>query len=346
MEKVENPKIYGAGLLSSISESYNAIFKNVKKIPLSIDCINFSYDITEQQPQLFVAKNFEHLIEVLNQFKGKMAFTNGGLKSVKEAIKCKSVSTFTLDSGIQISGIPKSILHDDKIIFYVFDGPVQLSYKNNQLKGHGAEYHSQGYSSPLVNEKIIHYLDTKSLDEKVNLNFDGGIKFSGKIKGKTIINDKLLLVSFTDCLIKHNENILFDPSWGEFDLACGSHIDSVSGGPADMNNFLDFMDVELPNKLKPNHLKEHSEKYKNLIEYYSRVEELRNCKNVSDEEITLLLNSILKHYPAEWLLLFDLLDVAKLNNYEDLHSQIKSKILLSTNNQNITSIIKRSISQL
>ena len=344
--EIENPKIYGAGLLSSISESYNAIFKNVKKIPLSIDCINFSYDITEQQPQLFVAKNFEHLIEVLNQFKGKMAFTNGGLKSVKEAIKCKSVSTFTLDSGIQISGIPKSILHDDKINFYVFDGPVQLCYKNNQLKGHGAEYHSQGYSSPLVNEKIIHYLDIKSLDEKVNLNFDGGIKFSGKIKGKTVINDKLLLVSFTDCLIKHNENILFDPSWGEFDLACGSHIDSVSGGPADMNNFLDFMDVELPNKLKPNHLKEHSEKYKNIIEYYSRVEELRNCKNVSDEEITLLLNSILKHYPAEWLLLFDLLDIAKLNNYEDLHSKIKSKILLSTNNQNITSIIKRSISQL
>ena len=79
-----------------------------------------------------------------------MAFTNGGLKSVKEAIKCKSVSTFTLDSGIQISGIPKSILHDDKINFYIFDGPVQLSYKNNQLKGHGAEYHSEGYSSCLL----------------------------------------------------------------------------------------------------------------------------------------------------------------------------------------------------
>ncbi len=344
--EIENPKIYGAGLLSSISESYNAIFNNVKKMPLSIDCINFSYDITEQQPQLFVAKNFKHLIEVLNQFKGNMAFTNGGLKSVKEAIKCKSVSTFSLDSGIQISGIPKSILHDDKIDFYVFDGPVQLSYKNNQLKGHGPEYHSEGYSSPLVNEKIIHYLDTKSLDEKVNLNFDSGIKFSGKIKDKTVIDDKLLLVSFIDCLIKHNENILFDPSWGEFDLACGSHIDSVSGGPADINNFLDFMDVEFPNKLKPNHLKEHSKNDKDIMEYYSRVEELRNYKNVSDKEIILLFNSILKHHPEEWLLLFDLLDIAKSNNYKSLHSKIKSKFLLSTKNQNISSIIKRSIGQL
>ena len=341
--EVKNPKIYGAGLLSSISESYNAIFKNVNKVPLSIDCINYSYDITEQQPQLFVAKDFDHLIEVLNQFKGKMAFTNGGLKSVKEAIKCKAVSTFTLDSGIQISGIPKSILHHDKIDFYVFDGPVQLSYNNNQINGHGAEYHSQGYSSPLVNKKIIHYLDTKSLDEKVNLNFDGGIKLSGKIKQKIVIEDKLLLVSFTDCLIKQNENILFDPSWGEFDLACGSDINSVSGGPADINNFLDFMDMELPNKLKPTHIKEHSKKYENKIEYYSRVEELRNCNNVSDKDIILLFNSILEHHPEEWLLLFDLFDIASLNNYEDLCSQIESKILLSAKNQNITSIIKRSI---
>ena len=69
---------------------------------------------------MFVAKDFEHLIEVLNQFKSKMAFTNGGLKSVKEAIKCKSVSTFTLDSGIQISGIPKSILHHDRNRFLCF----------------------------------------------------------------------------------------------------------------------------------------------------------------------------------------------------------------------------------
>lgn len=344
--EVKNPKIYGAGLLSSISESYNAIFKNVNKVPLSIDCINYSYDITEQQPQLFVAKDFDHLIEVLNQFKGKMAFTNGGLKSVKEAIKCKAVSTFTLDSGIQISGIPKSILHDDKIHFYVFDGPVQLSYKNNQINGHGAEYHSQGYSSPLVNQKIIHHLNTKSLDEKVNLNFDGGIKLSGKIKQKIVIEDNLLLVSFTDCLIKQNENILFDPSWGEFDLACGSDINSVSGGPADINNFLDFMDVELPNKLKPTHIKEHSKKYENKIEYYSRIEKLRNCNNVSDKDIILLFNSILEHHPEEWLLLFDLFDIAKSNNYEDLHSKIESKILSSAKNKNITSIIKRSISQL
>ena len=70
------------------------------------------------------------------------------------------------------------------------------------------------------------------------------------------------------------------------------------------------MDVEFPNKLKPNHLKEHSKNDKDIMEYYSRVEELRNYKNVSDKKIILLFNSILKHHPEEWLLLFDLLDIA------------------------------------
>ena len=71
---INNPKIYGAGLLSSVGESQNCLKSNVKKIPLTIDCINYSYDITEQQPQLFVAKDFSDLVDILNEFEKTMAF--------------------------------------------------------------------------------------------------------------------------------------------------------------------------------------------------------------------------------------------------------------------------------
>ena len=54
---IKNPKIYGAGLLSSVSESENCLNNKIKKIPFDLDCINYAYDITEQQPQLFVTKN-------------------------------------------------------------------------------------------------------------------------------------------------------------------------------------------------------------------------------------------------------------------------------------------------
>ncbi len=71
---INNPKIYGAGLLSSVGESQNCLKSNVKKIPLTIDCINYSYDITEQQPQLFVAKDFSNLVDILTEFEKTMAF--------------------------------------------------------------------------------------------------------------------------------------------------------------------------------------------------------------------------------------------------------------------------------
>ncbi|NDG27754.1 MAG: aromatic amino acid hydroxylase [Proteobacteria bacterium] len=64
---LKNPKIYGAGLLSSVAESRHCLSPAVKKIRLSLDCIHQSYDITEPQPQLFVAESLEQLPEVLAQ---------------------------------------------------------------------------------------------------------------------------------------------------------------------------------------------------------------------------------------------------------------------------------------
>ena len=54
MGSLKSPKIYGAGLISSIGETLH--IQKVKKIKLSQNCINFPFDITDFQPQLFVAK--------------------------------------------------------------------------------------------------------------------------------------------------------------------------------------------------------------------------------------------------------------------------------------------------
>ncbi|MFT6928975.1 MAG: phenylalanine-4-hydroxylase, partial [Sediminicola sp.] len=51
---VEQPKIYGAGLLSSIGESAWFMTDKVKKIPYTIEAAHTSFDITKPQPQLFV----------------------------------------------------------------------------------------------------------------------------------------------------------------------------------------------------------------------------------------------------------------------------------------------------
>src|ERR1700757_448695 len=79
---LDKPKIYGAGLLSSIGESVSCLEPNVKKIPYSIDAQNQPFDITTRQPQLFVCRDFKHLKDVLEQFADTMAYRRGGLEGL------------------------------------------------------------------------------------------------------------------------------------------------------------------------------------------------------------------------------------------------------------------------
>ena len=76
---VDNPKIYGAGLLSSIGESAWCMTDNVKKIPYDISAADQSFDITKPQPQLYVTSDFAQLSQVLEEFANKMALRTGGL---------------------------------------------------------------------------------------------------------------------------------------------------------------------------------------------------------------------------------------------------------------------------
>jgi len=62
---LSNPKIYGAGLLSSIAESKLCMTNEVKKIPYSIEAAYQNFDITKTQPQLYVTPDFAHLSFIL-----------------------------------------------------------------------------------------------------------------------------------------------------------------------------------------------------------------------------------------------------------------------------------------
>ena len=110
---LENPKIYGAGLLSSIGESVSCLEPEVKKIPYSIDAQNCAFDITTKQPQLFVCRDFQHLKDVLEEFASKMAFMVGGLEGINKAIECNNTATCEYSSGLQVSGIFTEVITDE-----------------------------------------------------------------------------------------------------------------------------------------------------------------------------------------------------------------------------------------
>lgn len=68
---INNPQIYGAGLLSSVGEMQLCLKPEVKKLPLTLDCIYQDFDITKPQPQLYVTESFEQVFALLDEFVAK-----------------------------------------------------------------------------------------------------------------------------------------------------------------------------------------------------------------------------------------------------------------------------------
>src|SRR6202162_4708913 len=160
---MENPKIYGAGLLSSIGESVSCLEAGVKKIPYSIEATSQPFDITTKQPQLFVCRDFTHLREVLEEFASKMAYQVGGLAGINKAIECNNVATCQYSSGLQVTGVFDEVIVDQKNnasptpvrlalrtpIYLHAKGPCALAYKDKELEGHGRDYHKDGFGSAI-----------------------------------------------------------------------------------------------------------------------------------------------------------------------------------------------------
>ncbi len=101
---VEDPKLYGAGLLSSIGEAAHCLTPAVKKLPLSAACADVAYDITRMQPQLFVARDFDQLFEVLEEFAATLSWRRGGDAGLDEAIRARTVNHLALSGGRELSG--------------------------------------------------------------------------------------------------------------------------------------------------------------------------------------------------------------------------------------------------
>lgn len=316
---LEKPKIFGAGLLSSLGEARSCMTDAVKKLPLTIDCIQFAYDITEPQPQLFVTPDFAHLRTVLSELAATMAFRVGGAASLAKAKQSQTVNTIELDSGIQISGqLQDYVVINQQPAYLQFTGPTQLCENGVQLEGHGPQYHSAGFGSPLglVRGEAKSLSDFNSEDlsrlglregQKCLLSFQNGCSVSGAItsflRGKS---QKLMLISWRDCTVTLNGKLMFDPAWGTFDMAVGTCVPSVYGGPADREAFGDtddFVAKQIPRKTPTTDQKKIHSAYEQLakLRRKSTEHELENLIALAEVEL-----------PEDWLLMLGIFESACL----------------------------------
>ncbi len=331
---LKNPKIYGAGLLSSIGESKWCMGDQVKKVPYSIDASKVEFDITKPQPQLFVTPDFAQLSFVLEEYANSMALRNGGLRGVQKLIESKNLGTIELSTGIQISGKFTEVIEDDRSrpVYLKTTGPTALAYKNKELIGHDKKYHSEGFGSPVGRLKGINLaiedmsptdLEAYGIYEgrKTRLLFEGGVLVEGEIiTGKRNLQGKIILISFRNCTVSYKEEILFNPDWGVYDMAIGENVVSAFSGIADPNSF--GQQFEIPKE--KTHKISYSLKEKDLFELYSQVRLMRKSKGIDHNILQKIFGQLKENYPNDWLLALEIYELIGPGQMMDFRTEVKS----------------------
>lgn len=320
---IKNPKIYGAGLLSSVGESRWCLSEKVKKLPLTLDCIKYTYDITEPQPQLFVTPDFKTLETVLEEMAESMAFKTGGIKGLDKAIKTEVVNTVEVDGVLQIGGQLESYLLDSNhnLAFIKFNGPTQLAVDEKELPGHDKSYHQHGFSSPLGKLKGIQknpneFTDNEwltyglEIGKEIELNYASGFKVSGVYLGRAVQKGKTVLLKFKNATATYKDEVFFKPEWGYYDILLGEKISSVFAGPADRIAYGEVSDFAAMRVQKPHY----SEQKLKVQKLYQDIRFLRNNES-RDENLLLALEkhfkSIQELSPEDWLLPLEILELCK-----------------------------------
>ena len=329
---LNDPKIYGAGLLSSIGESEWCMRAEVNKIPYTIEAADIDFDITKPQPQLFVTPNFVHLSFVLEEFANKMALRRGGLKGVEKLINSKDLGTIELSTGIQISGKFVTVIADEyKNVAYIKTlGPTALAYKNKELIGHDKNYHKDGFGSPVGKLKGINIAieDMSPTDLEVygiyegrftKLQFEGGITVEGEIiTGKRNLQGKIILISFRNCSVKIGDEILFHPSWGIYDMAVGVSVISAFSGIADPNSY--GLQYDAP-KEKTKTIT-YTPLEMELHKLYGEVRLLREKGSIDTYRLEAIFNDLKIRFPQDWLLPLELYELLLTKKETKISTQV------------------------
>lgn len=315
---LDAPKIYGAGLLSSIGESNWCMTDRVKKQLYTVAAAQQTFDITKPQPQLYVTPDFAHLSSVLEEFADTMALRTGGYPGVQKLIDSSALGTIELSTGLQVSGIFSRVITSGqgRVAYVQTKGATALSYRDRELIGHGTDTHVEGFGTAVGRLKGINLAiedmsprDLRAYDiyegEKVRLEFEGGVAVVGKIiTGTRNLQGKIVLISFSECRVTYRDEVLFEPEWGCYDMAVGASVVAAYAGAADVQSF-DLM----THKTSPTtHTSTLDEVTQELHRLFQSVRAIREGDNTIFA-LEVVASLAQQNHPNNWLLFLEIYEL-------------------------------------
>lgn len=310
-------KIYGAGLLSSIGESVTCMRPSVKKLMYTIDAVNYPYDITQPQPQLFVTPDFQNLVQVLDMFADTLAYRRGGTYGLQKAIDCGLVCTVVYSSGLQVSGVfVEPGIGEGTYIKTT--GPTALAFGGRQLDDHDKRQHPLGIGSPVgkLRDSDLPLEDFTIADLKnagiemgkpAALLFRNGMQVQGLVEAIVIRENKIILIRFSKCSVIDGVTArqLFQPEWGIYDMAVGEQISSVFSGAADKDAFdqITVVPKEMPRSV-------YDGRTRALHQLYQQVRDVREGRS-APALLERVWDQLRAQYTDDWLCALEILEVLK-----------------------------------
>ncbi len=331
---LENPKIYGAGLLSSIGESSSCMRPEVKKIPYTIDAVNYAYDITKPQPQLFVTPTFENLLDVLHQFESGMAMSVGGASGLKKAIASEQICTVLLDNHLQISGLFKSLIEDEElgVCWVTSSGSSALCRNDKALIDFGTDQFPNGCNiliGKIKDTRVgMSQLTSSALSDlgivagaPCSFVLSNGISVVGYLD-RLVFNEQMLeQMHFSEVEIKHsNGTILYSRESGHLKLIIGSSIPSVFSGAADKMLFDDGLHLSGKKTERAIYTAQDLQ-YHNL---FAQIRAIREGKE-SVNHLATIWEQLKKNHSEDWLGAMEIAEMTAADEtLVDLYNEVRS----------------------
>ncbi|MFZ9982352.1 MAG: aromatic amino acid hydroxylase [Cyclobacteriaceae bacterium] len=350
----DNPKIYGAGLLSSIGESSWCMRPEVKKLPYTIDAINYAYDITQPQPQLFVTPTFENLIDVLKKFEDQMAWRKGGAGSILKAIASRNICTAELDSGVQVTGVFSELKTDseDNILIFGTSGPSAVCTGDKVVEHLGPSALPNGFITVIGKFKgqtELPYLITTDHLASIGLTagkicrieMENGVLIEGYFRSAVYQHGKLLLLNFNNSKISHVDGLIEPRCFDFFTLAPATSVVSVFNGAADKTIFEEDLYVSGERTRKAKY-SDRDTKYQKI---FREIREIREEKTEL-QKLEFILNQLDQNFPEDWLCTLEIAELLHGNSEMiNLDKKVRDRLsLLSNSKPDLKKLIRDGLS--
>jgi len=325
-------RLYGAGLLSSIGEGHFCHDAAVTKLPLGAACIDVAYDITRPQPQLFVARDFEQLNEVLDEVARGFAFQVGGVYALEQAVISAEPATLELTSGLQIVGTVVELVRDLTVLSAVrLSGGCAVSLLDQVIpdlprpRDYLLPLGALRDGTPLAAVSAGRLRDHCDSHGQLRVELSRGLVLSGRVLRVVERAGCVQLVLLSGCTITRGDQVLLTTSEVYPWLLAEQVVTAHARPPQGYYPATEFSDTRVP---KP---RAFTPEQRDLIGLYDRaIAGLRECFGADVvPRFEAIHAALCERHPDEWLLRWNLLEsLVKLGQGESLGAALAHELEL------------------